>query len=165
MNTETHTVAQVTTYIQEVLEELDKIQYGDVDSVVGWITGKVFEGEQDPIELAGRLRLMQYITKGAEEVIKDQVVQAVMEGSQTANGIQFTKTTAATRYKFDHNDSWTELNDKIKELTAQRKEIEQDMVLANKKGKTIIDEETGEVIAPAIYSSGGQETYSAKKAG
>lgn len=68
-----------------------------------------------------------------------------------------------TTFTYDHNEDWSRLESKIKEIKREQKKIVKQMEFAYKNCKTIIDESTGEVFEAAKYKSGGGTSYSIKK--
>lgn len=116
------------------------------------------EGMTDPLEVYTRLKTIQEFVSGCIDTIKDDALDELdRHGKDGAKifGIPLIQKNSGKKYGFDNYDGWTEIDDKIKDLTEQRKTLEKQM-----KGAIgtagIIDEDTGEVVPPAQVVSEGK---------
>jgi len=78
--------------------------------------------------------------------IKSEILEQAIEETMQAvefNGYRF-ENTASGRYDYSNNIEWKQLND-------AKKQLETDMKLASKSKNNYINEETGEIIQPAVY--------------
>lgn len=75
---------------------------------------------------------------------------------KTASGARIEACEAGISYDYSENPSWNYLNNRIAELTEQKKELEEKLRRIP-GGKMVVDEETGEVFTGALKSS--KSTY------
>ena len=75
---------------------------------------------------------------------------------KTASGAKIEACEASTTYDYSENGSWNYLNERIAEITEQKKELEAKLRLIP-GGKEVVDEETGEVFTGPLKTS--KSTY------
>jgi hypothetical protein len=122
-----------------------------------------FLQEGTPVQNAVNLKALEQFIKAAKTRMSEDVLNALeQENNQQFQGFKVYKTTSATRYDFSHNEDWSNYQEKIDRIKAEQKEIEDNMKLAYNKGITILNDETGEVYEPALYKSGGKDTFAVK---
>ena len=112
------------------------------------LSDQVLDGNKDPLEAWGELKMLEDAIKKAKDLIRDPAIEELAKygPSTMMNGVKLTKYNGKRTYKYDHNDDWSELKSKMQDVERKMKIAVND---------TIVDEETGEVIPPAkvVYSS------------
>ncbi len=118
------------------------------------IVKAVLEGEENPLEVDIRLRYLAELTESVRKhaLLKREVMdeaEKYPEKTFDAYGAKITKT-QRTNYSYEQcNDSaWSDLTNRIKELTDQRKRRE--TLLKGLDGSEIADPNTGEIILPPL---------------
>ena len=130
------------------ITEINKAALGKVS---GAVVDKVASGEEDALEVFIKAKAVEEIIKN---IIKDTKALALDEaekydkGDSKMLGCDFMVKNGATRYSFDHDETWCNINSKIEALIEERKEREGKMIDATRFAE-IVDGETGEVIPPA----------------
>lgn len=114
---------------------------------------EVVDGQKNGYELALFLKELDDIIKGIKSEIIDTVLSE-FEDKYEYNGFRFEKTQSG-RYTYNHSKDWNDMNEK-------RKELEKIMQMSFKTGKSIINEETGEVYESAVYKP-NKESYKISK--
>lgn len=134
--------------------EINKAALGQVS---GAIVDRVSSGEEDALETYIKAKALDTVVS---DIIKNIKVDALEEAEKYDKeeamllGCEFSVKNGATRYSFDHDETWSSIDKQIKELTAQRKAREKKMIDATNYAE-LIDDETGEVIPPAAIQSSG----------
>jgi len=112
----------------------------------------VKHGNADPIEFAIRLKFIKECLDASMALIQDDLIKAIGNGT-TLYGAKLKVAEKGTKYDYSNNEQWIELENQIKPLRDKQKVIEEQMKSASKNGKSFVDEETGEIIRPAIKKS------------
>ena len=95
------------------------------------------------------------VMKVAKELAMDEAASHG-KGGGSVNGVKFEVAGVATRYSFDHDETWCELKDKEDEIAELRKKRE-DLMKKAMDFSGVVDDD-GVVIPPAKYKSGGGDT-------
>jgi len=117
----------------------------------------VEDGEYCPLKFYSELSELEKLIKEAkEEIIESALKEFDRHGTTKVNLHGFEITLSKTgRYDYSQSSTWEQKNNSLKEL-------EKKMQFAFKAGGTVVDENTGEVIDPAIYLP-NRETLKFKK--
>jgi hypothetical protein len=141
-----------------ILLEFSKINKAALGELSGAVVDKVASGDDSALETYIKAKALEFVVT---EIISDVKAEALDEAEKYERddsnilGVDFMVKNGATRYSFDHDDEWNEINDEIKKLTAKRKAREKIMIDATKYAQ-VVDENTGEIVTPAeVKSSGG----------
>jgi hypothetical protein len=118
------------------------LTYDNIISFLQKRTERVIEGFDKGYELALLIKNIETELTMMKGQIKETVLIEI-ENGYTYDGHKF-EPTQSGRYVYDHSDDW-------KKLSSKRKELEKMMQMSYKTGKSIIDEDTGEVYDSAIY--------------
>lgn len=116
-------------------------------------------GEQDPLDTYIKAKAASEYFSEVQKLVKPEAEKEAAKYSKGENflhGVEFEMASQATRYSYDHDETWNEINDKIKDLEKKRKKREDQMKKAMEFGG-VFDEEGVEVPA-AKYKSGGGES-------
>lgn len=107
-----------------------------------------------------QLKCIEKFVKEAKAKLNEAVLNELdSENHREFEGFKVYKSTAPTKYSYDHNEDWAGYQKRIDAIKKEQKVIEDRMKAANKNGCAILDQDTGEVFEPARYKSGGQDTF------
>jgi hypothetical protein len=107
---------------------------------------QVIFGEISPIEAHLKLSLVKDMAEDVLKQIRGSVsddLDRYGKDKPTVAGWTIEKFNGGNVAKFDHNPEWVRLKEQLADL--------EDKMKAASKGMTIIDENTGEVIPPAVF--------------
>ena len=141
-------------------EAPELLEAGAMELMVEDFVSDVETGSTEAFKKAVQLKAVEKFLSEAKAKLQEKVLLELdQENNRQYAGFNIYKTTAPTRYKYNHNEDWAKLDQEAKKIAKQKKELETKMILAFKQNISIIDEVSGEVYPPAKYSSGGQETF------
>lgn len=124
--------------------KIEGLNKSAIESLSERIVSSVVEGSENSGDLYIKLDfLKKSIDKSLKTIKEDAVVElSKYDKGQTVMGVEINVTSKAS-YKYDNNPEWVAKK-------AELKKIEEQMKMVNKDGVTIVNEETGEVVPPAI---------------
>ncbi len=103
---------------------------------------RIINGYESAVKSAVFIKKAEDAIKVFKEKIKEYVIDEI-ENGETLDGYKL-EVTSGGRYNYSSNPDYVELKNKLEE-------IEKDMQVAYKSGKSLINEETGEIIPPAKF--------------
>lgn len=112
----------------------------------------VLNGNYSPVEFAVRTKFIIECFDDAMKLIKNDLTESVREKT-TYLGASIEPTETGVKYDYSTNANWLEYENRIEPLRTKQKEIEEQIKMATKIGKSIIDEKSGEVIASPVEKS------------
>jgi formiminotetrahydrofolate cyclodeaminase len=124
----------------------------NIEVVSKQLSDTVKNGNADPIEFAIRLKFINECLDASMALIKDDLIQAIGNGT-TLYGAKLELSESGVKYDYASNEQWSEIESQIKPLKQAQKEIEEQIKMATKIGKSIVDESTGELISPVTKTS------------
>lgn len=124
----------------------------NIEVVSKQLSDTVKNGNADPIEFAIRLKFISECLDASMALIKDDLIQAIGNGT-TLYGAKLELAESGVKYDYASNEQWKELESQIKPFKQAQKEIEEQIKMATKIGKSIVDESTGELISPVKKTS------------
>ena len=143
--------------LPQIREGLSKKQIAQL--VESSVEGVLEEGNAQ--QVAEALAVMEEFVKTVRK--DERFVDAVREELikhhgliKTASGARIELCEAGVVYDYSENGSWRHLDDQIKQLTEQRKELEEKLK-SIPPGKEMVDPETGEILTGAFKYS--KSTY------
>ncbi len=104
---------------------------------------RIINGYESAVKSAVFIKKAEDAIKVFKEKIKEYVIDEIENGENTVDNVRL-EVTSSGRYDYSSNPDYVELKNKLKE-------IEKDMQHAYKSGKSLINEETGEIIPPAKF--------------
>jgi hypothetical protein len=109
---------------------------------------QVLNGNYNPLQLMKELTELEKAIKEAKsEIMEEAINEFDKHGAKTIKEYGYEiSSTQSGRYDYSNNPDWNSLNN-------DRKELETKMQAAYKANGSVIDEETGELIEPALYKS------------
>lgn len=124
----------------------------NIEVVSKQLADTVKQGNADPIEFAIRLKFISECLDASMALIKDDLIKAIGNGT-TLYGAKLELAESGVKYDYASNEQWKELESQIKPFKQAQKEIEEQIKMATKIGKSIVDESTGELISPVTKTS------------
>jgi hypothetical protein len=122
----------------------------NVKEILGELVQQVVDGNADPLEAYIHLKDVEKYLKQCNECVEPLAYQEADKWSEktfTYKGAEIQKKSAAGRWDFTNVSLY-------KESQKRLKQIEELAKVAAKGGTTVIDEPSGEVVEPAIYTAG-----------
>jgi hypothetical protein len=146
---------------EQELRALEPIDLGTLrptaatsEQIAGGIIEAVKEGRINPIELAVKKKC---ITDAFEMALKNEEIKSMCVsevekyGKEGATMFGATiKVTSTAKYDYSKDPKWKELNDSIADTLKLIKDQEERIKVACKNNASLIDQETGEVIASVV---------------
>ena len=124
----------------------------NIEVVSKQLADTVKQGNADPIEFAIRLKFISECLDASMLLIKEDLIKAIGNGT-TLYGAKLELAESGVKYDYAANNDWIEINHKLEPLLLKKKEIEDQIKMATKIGKSIVDESTGELISPVTKTS------------
>jgi hypothetical protein len=131
--------------------QLSKLE--PISQVIQTIADEVNMGNIQPETAYVALKALQiHLDKALKQIQPDAEAELLkyMEGNRatltTIHGVRVQLNNGRRNYKFDHIHAWRELSDKMKAVEESAKMAAE----AYSKGKSFVDESTGEIIEPAV---------------
>lgn len=146
-------MSKIDIFAEELTPSIDfnRINKTALGKVSGAVVDKVVSGDEDALEVYVKAKAIQEV---ASKIIGDLKGLALDEANKYDSseskimGCEFMVKSGSTSYIFDHDDEWNTINDKIKELTKERKEREKKMIDATQYSEIV--DESGEIVPAAI---------------
>ena len=121
----------------------------NIDLVGAEMAELVLQGMTDPIEFSIRCKFAIECLTNAMERVKDTAIKEVGTGTELI-GAKVEVAESGVKYDYSVNEDWKANAKRLEPLLAQKKVIEENIKMATKIGKSIIDEDTGEIIASPV---------------
>jgi hypothetical protein len=121
-----------------------------IKEILSELTQQVIDGNSDALEAYIHIKDIEKYIKLCNEQIEPIAYQEADKFTEkvfTYKGAEIQKKNAAGRYDYSNVQLWKRANERQKQI--------EEMAKSALKGKcTIVDEESGEVIEPCIYTEG-----------
>jgi hypothetical protein len=117
------------------------------------LTQNALDGSANALEAYIELKRIETALKTALESLTDAAYQEAdkfTEKTFALKGAEVTKKSAAGRWDYSHIHQYSATKERLKTIEEMAKQA----AASAKHGRTIIDDATGEVIEPAIYTEG-----------
>lgn len=121
----------------------------NIEVVSQQLAGTVKNGHADPLEFSIRCKFAIEVLSAALDSVKDDALRNV-DKETTLLGAKIEVAESGVKYDYTQNETWRNIDMQLKPLLALKKEIEDKVKMATKIGNSIIDENTGEVIASPV---------------
>jgi len=118
----------------------------NIENVAKSVLQPIQDGNMYAPEVAVRIKFL-------EEVFKKVKSELEIKENDTVLGAKIEIVEARTKYNYSESDKWQEIKSKMLPLEEELKQVEEQIKIATKIGKSFIDEQTGEVISPVQKSS------------
>jgi hypothetical protein len=131
----------------------------ELSSVSQQFVSQVKNGDVEAIDVLIKAKALEEISKEIQSGVKNYAIEEAQaygkEGSKRM-GVGIVVANGASKYSYDHDETWSELNKEMEILKAKIKEREKSMVEAIKYGGQLITAD-GEIIPAAVVVSYGEE--------
>jgi len=124
----------------------------NVEVVSADIAKVVHDGNADPVEFAVRCKFAIEVLTKAMDSIKE-IATEKLKSSTTFMGAKVEVVEVGTKYNYSQDHVWKDLKDMMAPLEVQLKNQEERIKMATKIGASLINEDTGEVIATKVEKS------------
>lgn len=114
------------------------------------LTQSILDGNLDPIEFSVRANFAIECLKASLEIAKEHALKANISPCTTMLGAKVEVAESGVKYDYSTNENWQSIENQIKPLLVLKKEIEDKIKMATKICNSIIDEDSGEVIASPV---------------
>ena len=120
----------------------------NIELVANQIIQPLEDGDMNKLEFVVKIKFI-------EEVIKTAIKKVELNISQPESiyGAKIEPAETGVKYNYLQSEKWCEISEKIKPFSDELKYIEEQIKLATKIGKSIVDESTGEMISPVEKTS------------
>lgn len=121
----------------------------NIEIVAKELSDAVTNGDIDPVEFSIRC---DFVIKCLEQAKKNaqQETLSKIDKETTLLGAKVKVVDAGTKYDYTDNIIWQNVEQRLKPILEEKKNIEDKIKMATKIGKSIIDESSGEVIASPV---------------
>lgn len=106
-------------------------------------------GNADPIEFAIRCKFAIEALEASLELVKEDVLKKI-DKETIMFGAKVESAETGTKYDYSGNETWQNIDKQLKPLLGLKKEIEDKIKMATKINQSIIDENSGEIIASPV---------------
>lgn len=121
----------------------------NIEVVSQQLADTVLNGNADPLEFAIRCKFAIECLSAAMDTVKDVALNN-LDKETTLLGAKLEVAESGVKYDYSANETWKGIESELKPLLDKKKVIEDKIKMATKIGNSIIDEETGEVIASPV---------------
>lgn len=124
----------------------------NIDIVAKEMALPVLSGNIDAIEFAIRC---EFAIKCLEQAKKNAQENAIKAVGKEANmlGAKIEVVESGTKYDYTTNETWQNIEQRLKPILDEKKAIEEQIKMATKIGKSIMDDDTGEIVASPVTKS------------
>jgi len=130
-----------------------------INKILSEMVQSVIDEQENPLEPFAQLKTLEkYLKKCIEEVEPYAMREAEKHGEKSfaMHGYQFEKRNGYLMYDYTANADYTELENKLKAF-------KETLTKVSKLGRTVVDEDTGEVIQPLPVKGGTKDSLIIKK--
>ena len=124
----------------------------NIDSLANELTDGVASGFVNPLEFLVKIEFLTKVLEQAKKQVKDLAVQS-LSSNESLFGAKIELAETGVKYDYSQSESWQSIKAQIEPLETELKAIEEQIKMATKIGKSIVDESTGELISPVQKTS------------
>ena len=124
----------------------------NIEVVSKQLAETVAQGIADPLEFSIRCKFAIECLQGALETVKETALLKV-DKETTLLGAKLEVAESGTKYDYSANENWKQNEVDMKPFIERKKSLEEQIKMSTKIGKSILDDETGEVIASPVTKS------------
>lgn len=124
----------------------------NIDSLANELTEGVASGFVNPLEFLVKIEFLSKVIEQAKKQVKELALQNLTQ-PQEVFGVKVEVAETGVKYDYSKNEIWQELKEKMQPLEDELKKVEEQIKMATKIGKSIVDERTGELISPVQKTS------------
>lgn len=112
----------------------------------------VIEGNMSPIEAYVTASFYKGILDEVMKKIKGHVIENI-DKKTSLYGVDIEIVESGVKYAYEQDAKWSEINSRLLPILDELKAQEELIKIATKTGKSLVDEETGEVVASKVAVS------------
>jgi len=124
----------------------------NIDILANELTDGVASGFVNPLEFLVKIEFLTKVLEQAKKQVKDLAVQS-LSSNESLFGAKIELAETGVKYDYSQSESWQSIKAQIEPLETELKAIEEQIKMATKIGKSIVDESTGELISPVQKTS------------
>jgi len=124
----------------------------NIDSLANELTEGVASGFVNPLEFLVKIEFLSKVIEQAKKQVKELALQNLTQ-PQEVFGAKIELAETGVKYDYSQSESWQSIKAQIEPLETELKAIEEQIKMATKIGKSIVDESTGELISPVQKTS------------
>lgn len=113
----------------------------NIEKVAQSILQPLQDGYMSAPEAAVRIKFL-------EDVLKKVKSELEIKENDVVLGAKIEIVEVGVKYAYHESEKWQEIKNKLLPLEEELKKIEEQIKIANRIGKSLVDENTGEVISP-----------------
>lgn len=121
----------------------------NIDVVSQQLIETVKNGHADPLEFSIRCKFAIEALSAALDAVKEDALNHI-DKETVLLGAKLEVSESGVKYDYSQNETWQRIDMQLKPLLVLKKEIEDKVKMATKIGNSIIDENTGEIIASPV---------------
>ena len=124
----------------------------NINILANELTDGVASGFVNPLEFLAKIEFLTKVLEQAKKQVKDLAVQS-LSSNESLFGAKIELAETGVKYDYSQSESWQSIKAQIEPLETELKAIEEQIKMATKIGKSIVDESTGELISPVQKTS------------
>lgn len=124
----------------------------NIDILANELTDGVASGFVNPLEFLVKIEFLNKVLEQAKKQVKELALQNLTQ-PQELFGAKIELAETGVKYDYSQSESWQSIKAQIEPLETELKAIEEQIKMATKIGKSIVDESTGELISPVPKTS------------
>lgn len=124
----------------------------NIDILANELTDGVASGFVNPLEFLVKIEFLNKVLEQAKKQVKELALQNLTQ-PQELFGAKVEVAEAGVKYDYSQNEQWRDIRVKMQPLEEELKVVEEQIKMATKIGKSIVDESTGELISPVQKTS------------
>ena len=124
----------------------------NINILANELTDGVASGFVNPLEFLVKIEFLTKVLEQAKKQVKDLAVQS-LSSNESLFGAKIELAETGVKYDYSQSESWQSIKAQIEPLETELKAIEEQIKMATKIGKSIVDESTGELISPVQKTS------------
>ena len=124
----------------------------NIELLANELTEGASSGFVNPLEFLVKIEFLTKVLEQAKKQVKDLALPNLTQ-PQELFGAKVEVADIGVKYDYSQNEIWQELKEKMQPLEDELKKVEEQIKMATKIGKSIVDESTGELISPVQKTS------------
>jgi len=124
----------------------------NIELLANELTEGVSSGFVNPLEFLVKIEFLNKVLEQAKKQVKELASQNLTQPLELF-GAKVEVAEAGVKYNYSQNEQWRDIRVKMQPLEDELKAVEEQIKMATKIGKSIVDESTGELISPVQKTS------------
>lgn len=122
----------------------------NVEVVSRELTQGIIDGEVDAIEFSVRCKFAIETLKKSLDIAEEVALKKGVSKDTKMLGASLEESESGIKYDYSQNEAWNQIVAELKPLLEKKTELEEKIKNATKMGQSIINEDTGEIIASPV---------------